>query len=53
MLFQGTADPLFPSLAIPYAVTKDGQRFLVNQARDETRASPITIITNWTATLAR
>jgi Tol biopolymer transport system component len=47
MLFQTSADPLFPNLGIPYAVTSDGQRFLVNVALDESRASPITIITNW------
>ena len=53
MLFQSSADPLFPNLGIPYAVTGDGQRFLVNAAMDETRASPITIIINWTAGLNR
>jgi serine/threonine protein kinase len=53
MLFPSSADPLYPSLAIPYAVTKDGQRFLLNVAKDEGRASPITIITNWTAALGR
>ncbi len=47
MLFQTSADPLFPNLGIPYAVSADGQRFLVNVAVDESRASPITIITNW------
>ncbi|HEY2018259.1 MAG TPA: protein kinase, partial [Bryobacteraceae bacterium] len=53
MLFQSSADPLFPNLGIPYAVTPDGQRFLVNVAIDESRASPITVITNWTAGLKR
>ena len=53
MLFQSSADPLFPNLGIPYAVAPDGQRFLVNAAMDESRASPITIITNWTAALKR
>ncbi len=53
MLFQTSADPLFPNLGIPYDVTADGQRFLVNVAMDESRASPITIITNWTAGLKR
>ena len=52
-LFAASADPLYPSLAIPYAVTKDGQRFLVNLARDETRATPITVITNWSADLGK
>jgi serine/threonine protein kinase len=53
MLFQTSADPLFPNLGIPYAVTADSQRFLVNVARDESRASPITIITNWQNGLKR
>ena len=30
MLFQSPADPLFPNLGIPYAVTADGPRFLIN-----------------------
>jgi eukaryotic-like serine/threonine-protein kinase len=53
MLFKASADPLYPSLAIPYAVTKDGHRFLMNVARDETRASPVTVITNWTTVLGK
>ena len=53
MLFQASADPLFPNLGIPFAVTADGQRFLVNTARDESRAPPITIVTNWNAGLKR
>jgi dipeptidyl aminopeptidase/acylaminoacyl peptidase len=34
-----------------YDVTADGQRFLVNVVAEEEAASPITVITNWTATL--
>ena len=30
-----------------YAVSSDGQRFLVNLAADEGTASPITLILNW------
>jgi hypothetical protein len=30
-----------------YAVSSDGQRFLVNLAEEETEASPITLIYNW------
>ena len=30
-----------------YAVSSDGQRFLVNLAADESTTSPITIILNW------
>jgi hypothetical protein len=32
MLFQSSADPLFPNLGIAYAVAPDGQRFLVNRS---------------------
>ena len=51
MLFPSSADPLFPNLGIPYDVTADGQRFLVNAAADVSKSSPITVITNWTAGL--
>jgi len=30
-----------------YAVSSDGQRFLINLAADEGAASPITLIYNW------
>jgi hypothetical protein len=30
-----------------YAVSSDGQRFLVNLAADDGAASPITLILNW------
>jgi serine/threonine protein kinase len=53
MLFQSSADPLYPNLSIPYDVSDDGKKFLVNAAADETRSSPITVITNWTAGLQR
>lgn len=53
MLFQAGADPLYPNLGTGYAVTPDGQRFLINSAIDENRASPITIVMNWTAGLKR
>ena len=49
--FSRPADPLYPNLGMPYSVTADGQRFLVNAAMDENRTSPITVITNWTAAL--
>jgi eukaryotic-like serine/threonine-protein kinase len=53
MLFQSSADPLYPNLGLAYAVTADGQRFLVNAAADQSRASPFTIVTDWTAGLKR
>jgi eukaryotic-like serine/threonine-protein kinase len=36
-----------------YAVTKDGQRFLINTLVDEAVSSPITLVLNWTAGLKR
>lgn len=34
-----------------YDVTPDGQRFIVNVVPDDATSPPITVITNWTATL--
>ncbi|MCA1600958.1 MAG: hypothetical protein LC776_04715, partial [Acidobacteria bacterium] len=34
-----------------YAVTADGQRFLINSTIEETSATPISIVVNWTADL--
>jgi eukaryotic-like serine/threonine-protein kinase len=55
----GSPKTLFPIGALgilsrPYAVTKDGQRFLV-QARPPAAASPIplTVVINWTSTLKK
>ena len=40
--------PLVPGAAKEqYAVSSDGQRFLVNLALDEGAATPITLILNW------
>ena len=36
-----------------YAVTKDGQRFLINALPDSPTLSPITVVLNWTAGLTR
>ena len=30
-----------------YAVTPDGQRFLINTPTDDATASPITVVLNW------
>ena len=35
----------------PYAVTADGQRFLLNTLVDESGAAPVTVVVNWTAKL--
>jgi len=37
----------------PYDATADGQRFLVNTAVEQTTASPITLVVNWTADLKK
>jgi hypothetical protein len=34
-----------------YAVSKDGQRFLVNTLVEESASTPITVVLNWTAEL--
>src|SRR5262245_27950437 len=56
-LETGTPDVLFPvriaggpltaNYKQGYAVSSDGQRFLVNLAVDEGAVSPITLILNW------
>jgi serine/threonine protein kinase/Tol biopolymer transport system component len=37
----------------PYAVARDGQRFLVNMPVDESNATPITVVLNWAAEMKR
>ena len=53
---RGTPIPLFP-VRLPrvtapfgsnYAVSDDGQRFLVNGVVEGTRSAPITVVLNWT-----
>jgi serine/threonine protein kinase len=41
------------SLPNRYAVSRDGKRFLVNSAVEDTNPTPITVILNWTATLKK
>lgn len=36
-----------------YAVTADGQRFLINSRIEETNVTPISVVVNWTADLKR
>ncbi|MGI9069039.1 MAG: protein kinase domain-containing protein [Pyrinomonadaceae bacterium] len=36
-----------------YAVTADGQRFLINSTIEETNATPISVVVNWAADLKR
>ena len=51
----GLPKTLFPAGAVSvnnmYAVTTDGQRFLVNKPQTTVTATPLTVILNWTSTL--
>ena len=53
----GLPTPLFPAAAVStnnmYAVTKDGQRFLVNRPQSSGTATPLTVIVNWFSTLRK
>ena len=53
----GLPKALFPAGVIGinnmYAVTKDGQRFLVNRPQSAATATPLTVIVNWTSTLQK
>ena len=56
----GLPKTLFPTGVVSanqmYAVTKDGQRFLVNARPAECRQAaitPLTVIVNWTSTLQK
>ena len=37
----------------PYAVTRDGQRFLINEIVDTEPNAPLTVVVNWTAELQK
>ena len=41
------------NVRIQYAVSSDGQRFLLNQVSTQTTESPITVMVNWTSRLGR
>ena len=53
----GLPETLFPAGVVSvnnmYAVTKDGQRFLVNKPQNAATATPLTVIVNWTSTLQK
>ena len=53
----GLPTTLFPAAAVSennmYAVTKDGQRFLVNRSQSSGTATPLTVIVNWISTLQK
>jgi len=37
----------------PYAVTADGQRFLINEVVDTETNAPLTVVVNWAADLKK
>ena len=53
----GSPKALFPAGVVSvnnmYAVTRDGQRFLVNRPQNAATAAPLTVIVNWASTLQR
>ena len=53
----GLPKTLFPagglSVTNMYAVTRDGQRFLVNRPQNMVTTTPLTVIVNWTSTLQK
>jgi len=50
----GVPKPLFETHTTDrYAVTADGQRFLINTTLEESTSAPITVILNWTAEAKR
>jgi hypothetical protein len=49
-LFQ--ARPVL-GLGAPFAVSPDGQRFLINALPEQTEAAPITVVLNWTTGLQK
>ena len=59
--FNAEPQALFPAIppstltitASQFAVTKDGQRFLVIARPDETSTAPLTVVVNWTAAIQK
>ena len=55
----GTPQALFPTAAPRfntgrvYAVTKDGQRFLVNARPQQASGTPLTVVVNWMAAIQK
>ena len=43
----------FSNTPFPYAVTADGQRFLINRPVQDTSDPPITLIVNWPEALKK
>ena len=54
MLFRAPGvNPLLPENFFHYDVSRDGQRFLIDVAAEESEQSPVTIVLNWQAELGR
>ena len=54
VLFRAAPFSGFTSNArIEYAVSADGERFLVNRATEGSTTTPITVVANWTAALSK
>jgi len=59
MNVAGVPQELFPTNAAifntspGYAVTKDGQRFLVNARPQQSSVAPLTVVLNWTAAIQK
>jgi Tol biopolymer transport system component/tRNA A-37 threonylcarbamoyl transferase component Bud32 len=51
-LFEAHVSAIFPGIPC-YAVTSDGQRFLVNTLVGESAPAPLTVVMNWTADLKK
>ena len=55
----GAVKPLFRDArggrrcVTPYAVSADGQRFLINTVPEQAESAPITVVLNWTAGLKK
>jgi Tol biopolymer transport system component len=52
-LFEAHVSAIFPGGSTYYAVTGDGQRFLVNTLVGESAPAPFTVVMNWIAALKK
>jgi eukaryotic-like serine/threonine-protein kinase len=52
-LFEFRAGNALTSIRAPYAVTADGQRFLINAVVETEPNAPLTVVVNWTAGVKR
>jgi Tol biopolymer transport system component len=50
-LFKTRRKLLQNATGFPYAIAADGTRFLINSTAEQPRASPLTVVLNWTAEL--